>query len=143
MSHLQRRKIVNKMNPVVHFEMPAENKERMADFYTNVFGWQTQTLGPEMGGYVLVTTIATDDNGVPEKPGAINGGFYEKSEEVPARHPSLVIEVDDLEEAMQRVKQTGGQIIGQPQEIPGTGSFVYFTDTEGNIVGMMQPSAMG
>lgn len=26
--------------------------------------------------------------------------------------------------------------------IPGTGSFVYFTDTKGNIVGMLQPSAM-
>jgi uncharacterized protein len=134
---------VNKMNPVVHFEMPAENKERIADFYTKVFGWQTRTLGPEMGGYVLVTTIATDDNGIPKKPGAINGGFYEKSEEIPAQHPSLVIEVDDLEEAMQKVKQTSGQIIGQPQNIPGTGSFVYFTDTEGNIIGMMQPAAMG
>ena len=134
---------MNKMNPVVHFEMPAENTERMANFYTNAFGWQTQTLGPEMGGYVLVTTIATDDNGVPEKPGAINGGFYEKSEEIPARHPSLVIEVDDLAEAIQKVNQTGGRIIGQPQEIPGTGLFVYFADTEGNIVGMMQPSVMG
>jgi uncharacterized protein len=134
---------VSKMNSVVHFEMPAENKERMADFYTNVFGWQTHTLGPEMGGYVLVRTTPSDDNGMPEKPGAINGGFYEKSEEIPARHPSLVIEVDNLEEAMQKVNQTGGQIIEQPREIPGTGSFVYFTDTEGNIVGMLQPSAMG
>jgi uncharacterized protein len=130
------------MNPVVHFEMPAENKERVADFYTNVFGWQMQTLGPEMGGYILVTTIATGDNGMPDKPGAINGGFYEKSEEIPAQHPSLVIEVDDLEAAIQKVKQTGGQIIGQPYDIPGTGSFVYFTDTEGNIVGMLQPSVM-
>jgi uncharacterized protein len=134
---------VNKMNPVVHFEMPAENKERMADFYTNVFGWQTHTLGPEMGGYVLVTTIPTDDNGMPEKPGAINGGFYEKSEEMPAQHPSLVIQVDNLEEAMQKVNQTGGQIVGQPQDIPGVGLFAHFADTEGNIVGMLQPSTMG
>lgn len=84
--------------------MPAENKERMADFYTRVFGWQTQTLGPEMGGYVLVTTTpAAGDNGMPEQPGAINGGFYEKSEEMPVQHPSQVIEVGDLEEAIQKV----------------------------------------
>jgi uncharacterized protein len=134
---------VNKMNPVVHFEMPAENKERMAGFYTNVFGWQTQTLGPEMGGYVLVTTTPAGDNGLPEKPGAINGGFYEKSEEMPAQHPSLVIQVDNLDEAMQKVNQTGGRIIGQPQDIPGVGLFVYFADTEGNVVGMLQPPAMG
>jgi uncharacterized protein len=30
------------MNPVVHFEMPAEEKSRMADFYTKAFGWKTQ-----------------------------------------------------------------------------------------------------
>jgi hypothetical protein len=49
-----------KMNPVVHFEMPAEDKKRMAGFYTKVFGWQTQMLGPEMGDYVLATTTETE-----------------------------------------------------------------------------------
>ena len=33
------------MNPVVHFEMPYENRERMAKFYGSAFGWQTQMLG--------------------------------------------------------------------------------------------------
>ncbi len=32
---------MSKMNPVVHFEMAAENGKRMAEFYTNVFGWKT------------------------------------------------------------------------------------------------------
>jgi predicted enzyme related to lactoylglutathione lyase len=36
---------VLKMNPVVHFEMPAEDRKRMADFYTKAFGWKTQQLG--------------------------------------------------------------------------------------------------
>jgi predicted enzyme related to lactoylglutathione lyase len=44
------------MNPVIHFEMPAEDRKRMADFYTQVFGWRAQMLGPEMGNYVVVTT---------------------------------------------------------------------------------------
>lgn len=42
-----------KMNPVVHFEMPYENKERMSDFYAKTFGWKSQNLGQEMGNYVL------------------------------------------------------------------------------------------
>ncbi len=58
------------MDPVVHFEMPAENKKRMTDFYTDVFGWRTQMLGPEMGDYVLATTTESDENGRPKKPGA-------------------------------------------------------------------------
>ncbi len=35
-----------KMNPVVHFEMPAEDRKRMADFYAKVFGWKTQRSKP-------------------------------------------------------------------------------------------------
>ena len=41
------------MNPVVHFEMPAEDRKRMADFYTKVFGWKIQQLGEDMGNYCL------------------------------------------------------------------------------------------
>ena len=37
------------MCPVVHFEMPAEDRKRMAGFYSDVFGWQTQLLGEDMG----------------------------------------------------------------------------------------------
>jgi predicted enzyme related to lactoylglutathione lyase len=44
------------MNPVVHFEMPAEDRHRMRQFYETTFGWKTEQLGPDMGGYVLVTT---------------------------------------------------------------------------------------
>ena len=72
-----------RMNPVVHFEMPAEDRKRMADFYTNVFGWKTQLLGPEMGDYVLATTTESDETGRPKNPGAINGGFFSKCEITP------------------------------------------------------------
>jgi uncharacterized protein len=44
------------MNPVVHFEMPAEDRHQMRRFYETTFGWKTEQLGPDMGGYVLVTT---------------------------------------------------------------------------------------
>jgi uncharacterized protein len=32
------------MNPVVHFEMPYDDRQRMAQFYASAFGWQTQLL---------------------------------------------------------------------------------------------------
>ena len=69
------------MNPVVHFEMPAEDRRRMADFYTQVFGWKTQQLGEDMGNYVVATTTESDENGRPKKPGSINGGFFQKTDE--------------------------------------------------------------
>jgi predicted enzyme related to lactoylglutathione lyase len=84
------------MNPVVHFEMPYEDKNRMADFYTKAFGWKHQMLGADMGDYVVAQTGETDDKGMLQKPGMINGGFYKKPEDPMGQAPSVVIAVDDI-----------------------------------------------
>ena len=128
-----------KMDPVVHFEMPAEDRKRMSEFYTNAFGWQTNQLGPEMGEYVLVTTTDVDENMMIKKPGAINGGFFQKTEDMPSQYPSVVIQVDDIKESMKKVEVSGGKVLGEPMEIPNIGWYVSFFDTEGNRVSMMQP----
>jgi predicted enzyme related to lactoylglutathione lyase len=39
---------------------------------------------------------------------------------------------------MKKVTDAGGKIIGEPQEIPGIGLWVVFTDSEGNRVSMLQ-----
>jgi predicted enzyme related to lactoylglutathione lyase len=126
------------MNPVVHFEMPAEDRKRMAEFYTKAFGWRTQMLGEDMGNYVLATTTDSDEKG-PKKPGAINGGFFTKTKEMPAQYPSVVIAVDDIKAAMKKVTDARGKVLGEPMEIPGVGLYVSFFDTEGNRVSMLQP----
>jgi len=131
-----------KMSPVIHFEMPFEDRSRMADFYARAFGWQTQMLGPEMGSYVVVTTTESDETG-PKNPGAINGGFFQKSTET--QNPSVVIAVDDIREAMRKVEQAGGKVVGgqtpgQPDDIPGVGVYIAIKDTEGNRVGLLQPA---
>jgi uncharacterized protein len=131
---------VLKMNPVVHFEMPAEDRKRMADFYTKAFGWKTQQLGEDMGNYVLATTTDSDENGMPNKPGAINGGFFQKTDDKPAQYPSVVIAVDNIREHMTNVEKSGGKVLGEPMNIPGIGLYVSFFDTEGNRVGMIQPT---
>jgi uncharacterized protein len=129
-----------KMFPVVHFEMPAEDRKRMADFYTNVFGWKTQMLGSEMGDYVVATTTESDEKGRPKKPGAINGGFFTKTDDKPAQYPSVVIAVEDIKEHMKKVEKAGGKVLGEPWDIPGVGLYVSFIDTEGNRVSMLQPT---
>ncbi len=126
------------MNPVVHFELPAENRQRMADFYSKTFGWQTQMLGKDMGNYVIATTTESDEKG-PKKPGAINGGFFTKTDDMPAQYPSVVVAVDDINESMKKVIKAGGKVLGEPMEIPGIGQYVSFFDTEGNRVSMLQP----
>ncbi|HEV8111898.1 MAG TPA: VOC family protein [Planctomycetota bacterium] len=130
------------MDSVVHFELPAIEKERMAQFYKSVFGWKAKMLGPEMNDYVVVTTTDSDEDGHPRKPGAINGGFFKKTADIPAPYPSVVIAVDDVEAAMKKVEKAGGEVLGEPMEIPGYGLYVSFFDTEGNRVAMMEPRGM-
>ena len=99
------------MNPVIHFEMAAQDRQRMADFYSTTFGWQTQMLGEEMGGYVLATTAESDETGRPKMGGAINGGFYPKMEDPALNAPSVVIGVGDINDHMKKVTAAGGKII--------------------------------
>jgi predicted enzyme related to lactoylglutathione lyase len=126
------------MNPVVHFEMPYEDKNRMADFYTKAFGWKHQMLGADMGDYVVAQTGETDDKGMLQKPGMINGGFYKKPEDPMGQAPSVVIAVDDISAAIQRIKDAGGTMLGEPMDIPGVGAYASFIDTEGNRASILQ-----
>lgn len=126
------------MDPVVHFEMPYDDRERIARFYREAFGWKLEMLGAEMGHYVLASTVEGDAR--PDAPrGAINGGFFPRDPKLPGQHPSVVIAVADLRKAMQAVGQSGGEVLGTPMDIPGVGQYVAFHDTEGNRVGMLQP----
>jgi len=130
------------MESVVHFEMPYDNRDRMAKFYQSAFGWQTQMLGEDMGRYVLAVTTETGDMG-PSKPGAINGGFYERKPDYPMQYPSVVIAVDKLERSIEKVTAAGVKVLGDPWEIPGVGTYVSFVDTEGNRVSMLEPLPRG
>lgn len=129
------------MNPVVHFEMPYENRERMMTFYESTFGWRTEALGEEMNNYVVVTTAESDVKpGAPA--GAIGGGFFQKNPDWPAQYPTVVIAVDDIDVSMKKVTEAGGEVLGEPMEIPGIGLYVSFFDTEGNRASLLQPVAM-
>ncbi len=134
-----------KPNPVVHFEMPAKDRKRVAEFYSGVFGWKMNQLGEEMGNYLIAQTAETDENNMVKTPGAINGGFWESQESAP---PHIVISVDNLEESIKKVEESGGKIIGgasgpgKIDDIPGVGRYTSFEDTEGNRVGMLQPTSM-
>jgi predicted enzyme related to lactoylglutathione lyase len=125
------------MNPVVHFEMPYDDSARMARFYGVAFGWHMQTLGAEMGHYVTATTTGTDPGGA-IRPGSINGGFFARAAGWPALYPSIVIAVDDIQDAIAQVTKAGGKVLDKPMDIPGIGRYVSFTDTEDNRVGMLQ-----
>jgi predicted enzyme related to lactoylglutathione lyase len=126
------------MNPVIHFEMPYDNRERMAKFYETAFGWRMNKLGAEMGNYVVAATSEKD--AIPDAfRGTINGGFFARDTGKPGQVPSVVIAVPEIGAAMNAVNAAGGKVLDGPMEIPGIGQYASFNDTEGNRVGMLQP----
>jgi hypothetical protein len=127
------------MDPVVHFEMPFDDQERVVRYYQSAFGWGMQALGEEMGNYILVTAAESDEQGCPKENGRINGGFFPKRPDWPAQFPNVVIAVDDVRAAMAKVRDAGGEVLGDPMEIPGVGQYVSFFDTEKNRVAILQP----
>ena len=126
------------MNPVVHFEMPCDDRARVTKFYESAFGWKMRPFGEDMGHYITAETTETAE-GRPTRAGAINGGFFPRKPDWPAQHPSVVIAVDDIRASMKKVAGAGGKVLGEPMEIPGVGQYVSFVDTEGNRVSLLQP----
>jgi uncharacterized protein len=122
------------MRSVVHFEIPADDVARAKEFYSSIFGWQLQDM-PEMD-YTIVQTTAVDENQMPTTAGAINGGLMRRNPDTPT--PVLTIDVESVDQALKQVEAAGGRTVRPRTEIPGMGAFAYFTDPEGNTLGLWE-----
>ena len=126
-------------NPVVHFEIGGPDGPTLRKFYTDLFGWDVQVQGPEMGNYGVVMWTE----------GGIGGGIMESTEDMgmPARnYVTFYIEVDDLQAALDKISENGGSTIMPPMEIaPEVGSVAMFLDPAHNAIGLysLTPSMNG
>lgn len=122
------------MNRVVHFELPADNVERAQTFYREAFDWRMNSM-PGMG-YTMVGTSETDETGRPTQPGAINGGMLAR--QAPINAPVITINVDDIDASLTTIEKLGGRTARGKEPVGDMGFAAYFTDTEGNVVGLWQ-----
>lgn len=116
------------MSRVTHFEISADDPEKMVEFYKQVFGWEINKWeGP--AEYWLVST------GDPDSPG-IDGAIFNPGELFSGTVNT--VEVENLDDALERIKQSGGEILTEKNVIPGVGYHTYCKDIEGAIFGIMQ-----
>ncbi|MFJ8812450.1 VOC family protein [Amycolatopsis thermoflava] len=120
---------------IVHFEIPFDDGERARGFYREAFGWNVTEM-PEMN-YTSVATGPTSEQGMPSEPGFINGGMFARAESAP-KSPVITIDVASIDETLQKIEQLGGSKVVGRTEIPGMGFYAYFTDSEGNVVGLWE-----
>lgn len=123
-------------NPIVHFEIPANDTARAIKFYQDTFGWQINKFDMPTGEYFGVTTTEVDEKHQPTSPG-INGGLMKRNN---LDQPFMnYIQVSDIDEMLSAIENNGGVVAMPKTEIaPNMGWIAAFKDTEGNLLGLHQ-----
>ena len=97
-------------------------------FYEAVFGWTARELGPEYGGYRIVSRGETDIAGLMTNP----------DESMPARWQPYVA-VDDPDAITGRAKELGGSALMEPMDVPNVGRIAVLRDPQGATFGVIRP----
>jgi uncharacterized protein len=113
-------------NPVVHFEIGCKDIAKTSQFYSSLFGWQGQPMGP-------ATMIQTGSQA------GIQGHFSALGHE-PHHYTIFYVQVENIEDSLAKAESLGGKTLVPKVDIP-TGSFAWFSDPEGNTVGLWKPTA--
>jgi hypothetical protein len=119
---------------VVHFEVPFDDGDRARSFYKEAFDWQVMEM-PEMG-YTIVMTGPSNDSG-PTESGFVNGGMLSR-EQAATPGPVVVLDVDDIETTLERIGSLGGSTVVGRTPVGDMGFAAYFTDPEGNVMGLWE-----
>ncbi|MDQ2690298.1 MAG: VOC family protein [Chloroflexota bacterium] len=117
-----------------HFEIPADDPERAKRFYTDAFGW---TFGPDIPGfegYHLFTTPVGQEG--------MGGAIGKRGESAPDKLRSY-INVTSIDETAAKIRELGGTILQDKEEVPGQGWYAVFTDTEGNELALWESLPRG
>ncbi len=109
--------------PVVHFEIGCRDLQNTGEFYTALFDWTMEPMGPAS----VVSTGSKEGIG-----GHITALGHE-----PHHYTIFYVEVDDIHGCLKKAEFLGGRVLVPPIPIP-TGMFAWFQDPEGNTVGLTQ-----
>jgi hypothetical protein len=121
---------------IVHFEIPADQPERAAKFYREMFGWNINRWeNPGGMEYWMVETVETDAEGRPVRQG-VNGGLMPRM--YPNQPPVNYIAVENVDEAVAKAERLGAKVLMGKHPVPGMGWFAQLSDTEGNLFAVWQ-----
>jgi hypothetical protein len=109
---------------IVYFEVGAQDKQQLAGFYGELFGWRLQEIAD---GYTMIDTAAG---------GGINGGIGRSSDGTP--WVSFYVATDDPQATLDQALSMGATTVLPVTEIPNVGTFAMFNDPDGNVVGLVE-----
>ncbi len=113
---------------VTHFELPADDPEKLVGFYKKVFGWTIRKWDGPMDYWLVMT-------GPEDQPG-IDGGIARRGKGESGTINS--IDVPSVDEFVAKIESGGGKILVPKMAVPGVGWLAYCKDPEGNTFGIME-----
>jgi predicted enzyme related to lactoylglutathione lyase len=119
---------------IVHFEIPADDVEKLRKFYSALFGWKIEKM-PGPVEYWGIATVPVDEKGMPQRPG-VNGGMMKRQN--PEHKPVNYVAVESVDEYVKKIEALGGRVIVPKMEVPGIGWWALALDPEGNQFAIMQ-----
>jgi predicted enzyme related to lactoylglutathione lyase len=125
---------------IVHFEIPANNLQKLKTFYENVLNWKIIKASMQGMEYWLIHTVPTDEKGMPQRPG-VNGGMFPKQPQQPSYQVNYIT-IENMDEYTTKVTNNGGKILMAKQQVPTVGWVAVAEDPEGNKFGLLQPEQM-
>jgi len=117
--------------PVVHFEVIAEDAEKARSYYSELFGWEIDADNPPNYGIVQ-----RDGNTNPDGIG-IGGGIGAAPDGYDG-HVTFYVEVPDVEEALAKAESLGGSRMMGPESPMEGVEIGIFKDPEGHPVGVVK-----
>lgn len=111
--------------PVVHFEIGCRDKAKTGEFFSKLFGWQIQPAGPA--------------HNIDTASGQGIAGHITALGHEPQNYTIFYVDVEDVQASLDKAAELGGKKVVGPVKIP-TGTFAWFTDPDGNMVGLIKPA---
>ena len=123
----------SRLGHVVWHDLATHDAEAAWAFYSELFGW---IPGGEMesDGGAVYRMFA-------HSPGVPVGGILDKPPHIPAASWFFYIHVDDIHEAIERVKDSGGRVQSGPMQVPGGDLIAHCADPQGAAFALHAGSA--
>ena len=123
---------------IVHFEIPANNPEKLSEFYKNLFGWKIEKISMGDMDYWMIETRAgtSQDMEKAQTTAGTNGGMMKKMDA--GQRPVNYVMVESVDDFSKKIQNLGGKIIVPKTPIPSMGAFAIGLDPEGNPVGIFE-----
>ncbi len=110
---------------ITHIDIPVSDLKAGAAFYGGLFGWQIAER-PGFEGYPMW-----------QAPNKISGGgLAPRSDDF--TQPRSYVEVDSIDETLEKAVALGAQIVMGKQSISPTSWWAFLSDPDGNVIGMYE-----